>query len=102
MSSGKNEHKITLSPGARFRRQAGPYDLETRRPQYAVQVCAADEQSRRQVEDNSQIMGAPGRHFYVWDIKNGSTWPVSLILTVDGMPVGQDNDDLCKEDTRFL
>ncbi|WMJ00162.1 hypothetical protein RBU55_01000 [Pseudomonas chlororaphis subsp. aurantiaca] len=90
MSSDENEHKITLPPGARFRRQAGSYDLDTGRPRYDVQVSAPDEQARCQVEDNSQIMGAPGRHFYVWDIKNGSTWPVVLTLIVDGVPVGQD------------
>ncbi len=44
------------------------------------------------LEDNSQIMGTPGKHFYVWDIKNGSTWPVFLTLTVDGVTVGKDND----------
>lgn len=92
MSSGTTDHKITLDPGARFRRHAGPYDLETRRPHYAVQVHALDEQARRQIEDNSQIMGVPGRHFYVWDIKNGSSWPVSLTLTVDGVPVGPDEN----------
>ena len=92
MSSDKNEHKITLPPGSRFRRQAGPYDLDTGRPRYAFQVIAPEEQARRQVEDNSQIMGTPGKHFYVWDIKNGSTWPVFLTLAVDGVRVGKDND----------
>lgn len=91
MSSNKNEHKITLAPGSRFRRQAGPYNLDTGRPRYAVLVSAPDEQAQRQVEDNSQIMGSPGSHFYVWDIKNDSTWPVFLTLTVDGVPVGEDN-----------
>ncbi len=88
MNKDKNDHKITLSPGSRFRRQAGPYDQETGRPRYAVQVSARDDQARLQVEDNSQVMGNPGRHFYVWDIKNGSTWPVLLTLTVDGVTVG--------------
>lgn len=92
MSSDKNEQEIILAPGSRFRKQAGPYDLDTARPHYDVQINARDEQARRQVEDNSQIMGAPGRHFYVWDIKNGSTWPVFLTLTVDGVTVGRDND----------
>lgn len=92
MGSEKNLHKITLSPGDRFRRQAGPYDLDTGRPRYAVEVIAPDEQARRQVEDNSQIMSAPGRHFYVWDITNGSRWPVFLTLTVDGVPVDQGNN----------
>lgn len=91
MSSEKNEHKITLSPGSQFRRQAGPYDLDTGRPRYAVEVSAPDEQARLQVEDNSQIMGVPGMHFYVWDIKNGSSRPVFLTLTVDGVPFDQDN-----------
>lgn len=90
MSNDNGEHKITLLPGSRFRRQAGPYDRDTRRPRYAVQVIARDEQARRQVEDNSQIMGVPGRHFYVWDIKNGSTSLVFLTLTVDGVAVGQE------------
>lgn len=92
MSSDKNENKITLHPGSRFRQQAGPYDLDTGRPRYAVQVLAPDEQARRQVEDNSLIMGTPGKHFYVWDIKNGSTWPVFLTLTVDGVAIGKVND----------
>lgn len=91
MSIGTTDHRITLDPGARFRRQAGPYNLETRSPQYGVQVCARDEQARRQVEDSSQIMGVPGGHFYVWDIKNGSSWPVFLTLTVDGVPADQDD-----------
>lgn len=60
MGGEKNDYKITLFPGARFRRQAGPYDLDTGRPRYAVEVSTPDEQVRRQVEDNSQIMGAPG------------------------------------------
>lgn len=89
MNNEKNEHKITLSPGSRFRRQAGPYDLDSGQPRYAVEVSAPDEHARRQVEDNSQIMGGPGRHFYVWDIKNGSSWPVLLTLTVDGVPADQ-------------
>ena len=84
MSSEKNEQTITLSPGARFRRQAGQYDLDAGCPRYSVQVSAPDEQARRQVEDHSQIMGASGSHFYVWDIKNGSTRPVFLTLTVEG------------------
>jgi len=92
MGRNKNEHTITLSPGARFRRQAGPYDLDSGLPRYVVEVSTPDEQARCQVEDNSQIMGAPGRHFYVWDITNGSIWPVLLTLTVDGVPVDQDNN----------
>lgn len=83
MSSDKKEYKITLSPGSRFRRHAGPYDLDAGQPRYAVQVSAPDDQARRQVEDNSQIMGDLGTYFYVWDIKNGSIWPVFLTLTVD-------------------
>lgn len=87
MANDDNEHKICLPPGARFRRQAGPYDLESQSPRYSFQVSAPDEQAKRQVVDNSEVMGAPGRHFYVWDIKNNSTWPVFLTLTVDGVPV---------------
>ena len=45
MSSDKNEHKTTLPPSTRFRRQAGPCDLDTGRPRYAVQVIAPDEQA---------------------------------------------------------
>lgn len=90
MSSGTID-EITLDPGARFRRQAGPYNLESRRPHYAAQICARNEQARRQVEDNSQIMGVPERDFYVWDIKNGSSWPVLLTLTVDGVTADQDD-----------
>ncbi|SEE90570.1 hypothetical protein SAMN05216510_4467 [Pseudomonas coleopterorum] len=92
MNSDKNDNQITLLPGSRFRRQAGPYNLDTGRPRYAFQVSARDEQARLQVEDNSQIMGAPGGYFYVWDITNGSTWPVFLTLTVDGMMVGLNSD----------
>ncbi|MDH1657061.1 hypothetical protein N5E96_20455 [Pseudomonas mosselii] len=79
-----NQHTIRLDPGARFRLQAGPYDLDTGRPHYAVKVNAPDDQTRHRVEDNSHIMGSPGQHFYVWDIKNASTFPVFLTLTVDG------------------
>jgi hypothetical protein len=61
--------------------------MDTSQPRYAFEVSAPDEQARRQVEDNSQIMGVAGRHFYMWDIKNGSSWPVFLTLTVDGVPV---------------
>ncbi|MEE5177157.1 hypothetical protein V2K54_25940 [Pseudomonas alliivorans] len=85
MSIEKKERKITLSPGSRFRLQAGPYDPDTGQPRYAVEVSAPDEHSRRQVEDNSHIMGVPGSHFYVWDVTNGSSWPVFLTLTVDGV-----------------
>lgn len=92
MSTDNTEHKITLAPGARFRRQAGPYDLETGQPRYAVQVSGPDEHALAQVEDKSQIMGGPGAHFYVWDIQNGSAWPVFLTLTVDGVPVIQDGN----------
>lgn len=92
MSSEKKEHKIILAPGSRYRRQAGPYNLDSGRPRYAFEVSAPDEQARRQVEDNSLIMGVPGSHFYVWDIKNGSSWPVFLTLTVDGVAVDQDNN----------
>ena len=87
MSSKETQHKITLPPGGRLRRQAGPYDQATGSPRYSFQVLAPDDQAKRQVVDNSEVMGAPGRHFYVWDIKNNSTWPVFLTLTVDGVPV---------------
>ncbi|WP_421556764.1 hypothetical protein [Pseudomonas kitaguniensis] len=92
MANDTNEHTIILLPGGRFRLNAGPYDLETSRPRYAVQVRARDEHEQSKVEDNSLIMGPAGRHFYVWDVKNGSTWPVFLTLTVDGVPVAAGYD----------
>lgn len=87
MSSEESERQIILPPGGRFRRQAGPYHLDTGQPRYAFHVCGPDEQACRLVEDHSQIMGVPGNNFYVWDIKNLSTWPVFLTLSVDEVPV---------------
>ncbi|QHD04231.1 hypothetical protein [Pseudomonas sp. R76] len=77
---------VTIDAGAKFRLQAGPYDLHTNTPKYGFEVSAADEASRYRVIDNSQIMGVPGRHFWVWDITNESSMPVFVTLTKDGVP----------------
>ncbi|MNQ72508.1 hypothetical protein D3C85_872160 [compost metagenome] len=81
------EAKIEIAPGGRFRRQAGPYDLNTRLPRYNFEVVAADADALRRVVNDSQIMGSADNHFWVWDIKNNSTTPVFITLTKDGDPV---------------
>ncbi len=79
--------KIEIAPGGKFRRQAGPYDLKTHLPRYGFEVVAAGADAQRRVVDDSQIMGPPDNHFWVWDIKNNSTTSVFITLTKDGIPV---------------
>jgi hypothetical protein len=60
--------------------------LTTNSPRYSFEVIVADEDARSRVIDDSQIMGAAGRRFFVWDIANDSHTPVFLTLTKDGEP----------------
>lgn len=87
MNDENRTSKFELQPGGRLRRNAGEYDLKTRRPIYSFRVSAPDEQTVRLIEDNSQVMGTPGTHFYVWDIKNTSRQRVFITLTKDGEPI---------------
>ncbi len=80
---------ITLPPGGRFRRHAGPYEPDTSLPRYSVEISGPDDHACSLVEDNCQVMGTPGNHFYVWDFKNCSAWPIFLTLIINGVPIEQ-------------
>ena len=87
MSDENRDCKFELQPGGRLRRNAGEYNLDTRRPLYSFKVSAPDDQTVRMIEDNSQVMGPPGSECYVWDIKNTSKNLVFITLTRDGVPI---------------
>ncbi|RYF68554.1 MAG: hypothetical protein EOO39_19225 [Cytophagaceae bacterium] len=57
-------------------------------PRYSFEFTAADEDTRPRVIDNSQAMGVPRRHFFVWDTTNDSHKPVYITLTRDGETFG--------------
>lgn len=81
-----SDSRKTIEPGRTYRRQAGPYDVITKTPKYSFEVIAADDDARSRVIDNSQIMGMPDRHFFVWDITNNAHTAVFITLIKDGEP----------------
>jgi len=82
----RTEPSVTIQPGKKFRLSAGPYDLTTKSPRYSFEISVAVEGMQYQVRDNSQIMGPEGRNFWVFDITNESSMPVTITLTKNGTP----------------
>ncbi|WP_145980407.1 hypothetical protein [Pseudomonas lurida] len=81
-----SDSKKRIDPGKKYRRQAGPYDVNANSPCYSFEVVAADEDARSHVIDNSEIMGVADRNFFVWDITNNSHAPIFITLTKNGEP----------------
>lgn len=82
----RTEPNIKIQPGAKYRLNAGPYDVATRSPKYSFDVVTAIKGMQHQVIDKSHLMGPEGEHFWVYDITNESSMPVFITLTKNGTP----------------
>ncbi|MDP3181274.1 MAG: hypothetical protein Q8M54_00470 [Desulfobaccales bacterium] len=80
--SEEKDYTFCLSPGNKTRYPAGPFDIETRKPHYEIDI--SPKHVRNQVEIKQFFMGTPGNCLWVWDIKNASDYLVFIIIKKDG------------------
>ncbi len=81
--SDEKDYTFCLMPGTKIRHNAGPFDTETRKPRYEIEINIP-KHARDQVEIEQFLMGNPENRMWVWDIKNKSTWPAFITIKKDG------------------
>jgi len=82
MSVHKN-YSYYIEPGNRMRQVAGPYDVETKKPHYTIQVeCPSH--VRNQVKQNTFLIGNPDNCSWAWEVLNNSSWPVFVTVKKEG------------------
>ena len=75
---------LELSPEAKTRYVAGPYDQASAIPKYTIEVSIATH-VRSQVEVKQFLLQGAGGLTWGWDIRNKSTWPAFIVARKDGV-----------------
>ncbi len=85
---GENEKdcSLCLMPGKKIRQIAGPFDIQTHKPIYDIEVNVPSH-VRQQIEISQILYGKPGNCQWAWDIKNNSTCPAFVIIKKDGIRI---------------
>lgn len=81
--SDKRDYTFCLMPGEKTRWIAGPFDAETRKPHYEIDISIPPH-VREQVEVNQFLSGTPENCQWAWEFKNNSAWPAFVIIKKDG------------------
>ncbi len=82
----EKDYSLCLMPGKQIRQVAGPFDIQTHKPVYDIEVKVPSH-VRKQIKISQILFGTPGNCQWAWDIINNSTEPVFLIIKEDGMKI---------------
>ena len=82
----EKDYTFCLSPGNKTRYAAGPFDINTRKPRYEIEINIPSH-VRNQVEVKQFLMGSENNYQWVWNIENKSTWPAFIIIKKDGQMI---------------
>ena len=83
MKDEGKDYSFVVGEKKSFRFNAGGYDVKTKLPKYTIDI-SAPEHVKNYIVMKQSIMGTPGNHLFVWDIKNDSNYPIFIIAKRDG------------------
>lgn len=81
--SDEKDYTLGLGPKSKTRHSPGPFDIETRKPHYEIEI-SAPKHVKHQIEVRDFLMGNPGSYQWVYEINNKSSWPAFIIIKKDG------------------
>jgi len=77
----ERDYSLMLAAGRETTINAGEYDRKRQRPAYSLTISSP---FRHEIQEEQFLVPTADGHLWTWRVKNNSSWPAFIIVTIDG------------------